>query len=130
MNIKKIKQAIVIDEPSYDWVFFENSETGCEEFCLFEDIDYYLSNFENKPCFVWDCYIEKWMGINTDDVLESELRDWFEGAEDQVVDHNELVAFIDKWNAKQKIRQYYPNYERIIVLDLVKFNNLIGNEDF
>ena len=43
--------------------------------------------------------------------------DAYEGADDHLVDVKELREFVEKWNAKQSIISYYPDYKRVVVLN-------------
>lgn len=129
--IKRLKSAEIIEKPSHGWLYSNNEFIGnCGYFEInnLKEIDLVLDGVEDRPSFLFDCDEEKWKGINIDDAIENELCDWFEDAAEQVTHYDELKAFISEWNAKQNVRQYYPNYNRIIVLDAVKFNEMIGHE--
>lgn len=129
--IKRLKAAEIIDKPSHGWLYSNNELIGnCGYFEInnLDEINLVLGGIEDKPCFLFDCDEEKWGGIDIDDAIENELCDWFEDAAGQVSHYDELKEFISKWNAKQHVFQYFPNYGRVIVLDRVKFNQLVNGE--
>lgn len=128
--IEKLKSAEIIEKPSHGWLYSDNEfigNYGYFEINNLDEIDLVLDGVEDKPCFLFDCNEEKWSGIDIDEAIENELCDWFEDASEQISHYDELNAFINEWNAKQHVCQYYPNYNRIIVLDTVKFNELINS---
>lgn len=125
MSIKKIINATIIEKPTHSIVYSRNESLGNDGFFDLDDIDDYIDSDDDKPFFVFDCDEDKWKGINIQSVLEDAMEDFYEGARDQINDIEELEKFIDEWNAKQNVCQYYPNFNRIIVLDKQRFEDYI-----
>lgn len=122
-----LKNAEILEKPTHDWVYTDNEMSGLDGYFVLDDIDYYFE--KDLPFFVFDCDEHKWEGINVDDVLDNEFENWYDGAADQIVDYVELVKFIKQWNAKQQIREYQFNQERIIILDRERFDRFLDNVD-
>lgn len=77
------------------------------EWCEDEDID--------LPDWVFCCEGTK-HELDIDNAIENMLEDAFEDARDHLVDEKELFDFVKRWNAKQNIISYYPDYKRVVVL--------------
>ena len=54
--------------------------------------------------------------LDIDSAIESMLDEAYEDARDDLKDEKELYDFVEKWNAKQNIISYYPDYKRVVVL--------------
>lgn len=76
------------------------------------------------PAYCWPCEAEV-LRLDPDSLLENAVENMHEDAGDQIVDADELVAFIEAWNAKQTCTSYYPDYKRVIVLDEARFKALL-----
>ena len=83
-------------------------------------IDHYCDSFENDPEsvpeYLWVCEINKWDGINIDNVIESEMEDHHEDAGDQIAEYEEIRVFIKEWNAKQNVESWNVRYKQKINL--------------
>lgn len=116
-----LKNATIIEKPTHGWVYTNNEQYGHAGFFELDDINDFFDENE-KPFFVFDCDVNKWAGIDIDDVLANELENWYDGAGDHIVDYDELVNFVKQWNKKQHLTEYLPNMEKIIILDRERFN--------
>ena len=90
----------------YNEGYFESVDTLIE-YCEDEGID--------VPDWVYCCE-ETSHTLDIDSAIDSMLDEAFEGARDHLKDEKELYDFVDKWNAKQSIISYYPDYKRVVVL--------------
>ncbi|WP_375553352.1 hypothetical protein [Roseovarius mucosus] len=77
------------------------------------------------PAYCWPC-TSRLIRLDAENLLESAVDDMHEDAADQIVDADELVAFIEAWNAKQTCRSWYPDHSRVVVLDEARFAALIA----
>lgn len=87
-------------------------------------LDYCDDENIEPPKWVFACH-EIRHQIDIDDALEMMLDDAHEGAEDALVDIDELRKFIEKWNSKQSVVSYYPDRTRIVLM----VGNLYGGTD-
>ena len=101
----------------YDgWVYFEG--LGYNE-GYFESVGELIEYCEDEgidvPDWVYCCKGERHL-LDIDSAIESMLDEAYEDARDDLKDEKELYDFVEKWNAKQNITSYYPDYKRIVVL--------------
>lgn len=123
-----LKNAAILEKPTHGWVYADEKITGFGGFFELDNIDDFFYE-KIKPFFVFDCDIHKWAGIDVDDVLDNEMNNFYEGADDQIVDYDELVNFVEQWNSKQHLSEYLCNLGRIIILDREQFDSFLGNVD-
>lgn len=132
MNCNELRRilinAAILEKPTHGWVYADEKITGFGGFFELDNIDDFFYNRE-KPFFVFDCDIHKWAGINVDNALDNEMDNFYEGADEQIVDYDELVNFVEQWNAKQHLIEYLCNLGRIIILDRERFDSFLGNVD-
>lgn len=100
---------------------------------FFRDIDDLLESCEDHevevPAYCWPC-TAKPLALDPDQLLEHAVDDMHEDAMDQIEAADELVAFIEAWNAKQTCRSWCPDMSRVVVLDRGRFDALLkGNDD-
>lgn len=76
------------------------------------------------PAYCWPCVATP-LALNANSLLEQATDEMHEDAADEIVDADELVAFIEAWNAKQTCVTWYPDYSRVVVLDRDRFDALI-----
>lgn len=86
-----------------------------EESCNSEDVD--------APCYVHPC-IANHFRFDPSYILDRAYDDHHEDAVDQIEDIDGLFSFFEKWNAKQNLRSYHPDYAKVIVLDRERFDKL------
>ena len=79
------------------------------------------------PAYCWPCEAEA-LRLNPDSLLENAVDGLHEDAGDEIVDADELVRFIEAWNAKQTCKSWYPDYSRVIVLDEARFKALLEED--
>ena len=126
---ERLKSAQIIEKPTHGWVHSHDAERrGIEDIFELVNIDDYCDETE-KPFFVFDCDQERWDGIDVYDTIQDSLFGFYDGAESQITDYEELEKFIESWNKKQNVVQYIANYTRIIVLDAVRFEKFLNGED-
>lgn len=124
-----LKSAQIIEKPTHGWVHSPDAtRRGVEDIFELVNIDVYFDEIE-KPFFVFDCDQERWDGIEVYEIINSSLCNFYDGAESQITDYEELEKFIESWNKKQNVVQYIANYTRIIVLDAVRFEKFLNGED-
>lgn len=78
-----------------------------------------------SPAYCWPCTPQD-LRLDPESLLERAVDGMHEDAADQIVDADELVAFIEAWNAKQTCLSWYPDYSRVVVLDEARFAALIA----
>jgi hypothetical protein len=76
------------------------------------------------PAYCWPCE-SRALRLDPDSLLENAVDDMHEDAGDEIVDADELVRFLEAWNAKQTCKSWYPDYSRVIVLDEARFKTLL-----
>jgi len=76
------------------------------------------------PAYCWPCESQA-LRLDPNSLLENATDDMHEDAGDEIVDADELVRFIEAWNAKQTCKSWYPDYSRVIVLDEARFKALL-----
>ena len=107
-RLKSLLENAEVIEYEGGWVNVFNSET------YFESMEALLEHYEGKPAEKWPewvhpCEEDGWGGLDIDSVIESEMDDLScEDVRDQLVDEDELVEFVRKWNEKQHVRIYRP----------------------
>jgi hypothetical protein len=79
------------------------------------------------PAYCWPC-TSRSLSLDPVSLLENSVDDMHEDAGDQIVDADELCAFIEAWNAKQTCKTWYPDYSRVVVLDEARFAALLSDE--
>ena len=77
------------------------------------------------PAYVHPCSANKF-AFDPTDVIDRCHDDHHEDAADQIEDRDGLFEFFKNWNAKQSITSYWPQYDRVIVLDQERFNALLN----
>ena len=101
----------------YDgWVYAEG--LGYNE-GYFESVGDLIEYCEDECISVPDwvyCCTEMNHALNIDSAIDSMLDEAHEDARDHLKDEKELYDFIEKWNARQNIISYYPDYKRVVVL--------------
>lgn len=113
----RFEKAEKLTPDQYDgWVYFDGM--GYNE-GYFESLNALIEHCEDEgieaPGWVY-CCTEMSHKLYIDSAIERMLDDAFEDARDHLVDEKELYDFVDKWNAKQTVTSYYPNYKRVVVL--------------
>lgn len=78
---------------------------------------------EPVPAYCYPCH-EHRLRLDPVSLLEVATDDMREDAQDQIENADELIEFINAWNAKQTCRSYYPDQSRVIVLDPIRFKQL------
>jgi hypothetical protein len=75
-----------------------------------EAIDHYYDDFMEDetsiPEYLFVCNVDKWEGIDIDNVIENGMENHHENAGDQIVDIEEIRSFVKEWNAKQKVESW------------------------
>lgn len=79
------------------------------------------------PAYVHPC-VPQPLEIDPEGVIEQAVDDMHEGAADEIVDREELVRFLQAWNAKQSCVGYHPDVSRIVVLDEEACRTLLGGD--
>jgi hypothetical protein len=130
VNSLKRRKTITLKDYTEDWIHADDygSNDGyfpeiaaLEEWCDDEGV--------SMPCYVEPCKEVRFeLGISH--ILENELSEFHEDAGSEIVNEDELYAFIEAWNKKQSLRSYYPVYDTVIVLDPARFAILLmtGND--
>lgn len=98
------------------WVYWEG--LGYNE-GYFRDIGELIEHCEDEgiavPDWVFTCTPTNHK-LDIKYAIEIMLDDAYEDAYEGLIDLDELEEFIDKWNAKQRIVTYYPNYKKILLV--------------
>lgn len=76
------------------------------------------------PAYCWPC-TSRPLRLDPDSLLEQAVDDMHEDAADQIVDADELEAFVEAWNAKQTCVSWYPDMSRVVVLDRERFEEML-----
>lgn len=63
--------------------------------------------------------------LDPESLLEQATDDMHEEASDQIVNADELVAFITAWNEKQTCVSYYEDRSRVIIIDQMQFDDIM-----
>ncbi len=115
----RLLKATITDNSPCEWVYDENG--GGHQEGYFDSVesllDWYSDEDGSRPLYVYACKERRWKGISLGDVLENELDDHYEDAEDALVEVKELGEFLRAWNAKQKIVSYDVDYSRVVRID-------------
>ncbi len=102
---------------SYDgWIYAESLESHNEGF--FESVDDMIEYCEDDKVIPEYVYATKkivWRGACIDNLLDS-LDDFYDEADEHIVDFEELETFITEWNKKQNIVSYRPDYTKVILI--------------
>jgi len=70
---------------------------------------------ENEiPEYVYVVEPRKWKGLTID--LDSQLEDEYEEAIENIVEITELEEFLKKWNEKQNIISFVPNFKKVVMI--------------
>ena len=77
------------------------------------------------PAYCWPCKPQH-LHLDVDRLLEQAVDDMHEDAADEIVDADGLAAFIEAWNAKQTCVSWYPDHSRVVVLDPVRFEEMLN----
>ena len=128
---QRVMNAKRVTKPTNDANYVYCEGFGNEGYISWDDIHTECeSEGKESPVFIYDCDVQKWEGFNADDLVENYFEDaeWFEDAADQVKATEELETFLKEWNKKQTLEQYWPNDDRIIVLDEKRFNDWLKEE--
>jgi hypothetical protein len=123
---EKLSKAIRVTTPSTDYVYSEctGDNEGYFELGSIEEV------FDDSelPFYVHDCDRQEWKGLDAGDLVNDALEsDWYEDANDDVVEFEELNKFLETWNKKQNLHQFMAT-DRIIVLDEAKFNAWLNEQ--
>ena len=124
----KLKESVAsatrITKPTSEYVHSDHTNHNEGFFCLDEIEDVFDDS--EMPFYVYDCTKQNWKGLGAQDLISTALEDdWYEGAEDNVVDAEDLIKFVDNWNKKQTLHQFIPN-KKIIVLDEEKLTTWLN----
>lgn len=116
-DISYYEKAEKLSPVQYDgWVYFEG--LGHNE-GYFEGVDELIEYCEDEeidmPDWVYCCKGERHL-LDIDSAIESMVEEAYEDAREHLKDEKELYDFVEKWNAKQNIISYYPDYKRIVML--------------
>lgn len=95
---------------------FFGSTPELREACADEEIE--------VPAYCWPCTARP-LALDAESLLENAVGDMHEGAEDEIVDADGLIAFVAEWNAKQTCKSWYPDRSRVVVLDQEKFEEML-----
>ncbi|MCX4026981.1 hypothetical protein H0A36_27960 [Endozoicomonas sp. SM1973] len=131
---QRVMKAQRVTQPSNndDYVYCDGF--GNEGYLHWGDIEDECDSEDKEiPVFVYDCKESKWKGLSAgdiDDLIRNHFEDsdWFDGAIDQVQAIDELEAFVNEWNKKQTLIGFWPDYEKIIVLNEQRFNDWLKEE--
>lgn len=99
------------------WVYWEGH--GCNDgyfSSLDELLEYCYDNEIDQPKWVFVCK-KKDHKLNLSHAIDDMLDDAYDGAADRLVDVGELEDFIDRWNDKQDITTYYPDWSKVLLLE-------------
>lgn len=77
------------------------------------------------PSYCHPC-TEYALKIDPISILERATEEMHEDAADQIVDADELVAFIDGWNERQTCVTYFEDRSRVIVIDQAAFDDIMS----
>lgn len=125
----KLRKAQVIDASGYTGpVYAEHSGSWGEGYSADVDdlIEWCDSCGKETPAYCHPCTSMP-LCLNADSILEMAVDDMHEDAVDQIEAADELVQFIERWNAKQTCIAYFADTKRVIVLDQERFEALIRN---
>lgn len=81
-------------------------------------------DLDEAPAFCWSC-VSQPLALNAESLLEQAVDGLHEEAFDQIEAGDELVAFIEAWNAKQTCKSWYPDYSRVVVLNRERFEEML-----
>lgn len=87
----------------------------------FDSVNALIEHCEDEGIEVPDwayCCIEVNHELDIYSAIENMLDDAFEDARDCLVDENELYDFVAKWNSKQTVKSYYPDYKKAVLLQI------------
>ena len=115
---RKFERAEKLTPERYSgWVYSEEVDGYNEGYYADVDelVEYCEDNDVPVPDWVFCCTPYEFK-LDIDSALERMTEDAYEGADDHLVDVKELREFVEKWNAKQSIISYYPDYKRVVVL--------------
>ncbi|MEX1034786.1 MAG: hypothetical protein WDZ54_02435 [Sneathiella sp.] len=117
------------DEVSGDWGEGYSSDVAAmlehfedEMACVDDRDDTYAP--DPPPAYCWPCKPDA-LRLDPESLLEQAADGHHEDAFDQIEAGDELVAFINAWNAKQTCVSWYPDYKRVVVLDEARFRQLL-----
>ena len=79
---------------------------------------------EPVPAYCHPCTAHP-LRLDPASILENALDGMHEGAEEQVVDEEELIAFINAWNEKQTCVSYYEDRSRVIIVDQARVQEIL-----
>lgn len=119
-----LNSAEIIPKPREGYVFINDASIGDKGFVDINKLDNELTKMENPPCFCFDVIEDKWGGIDITNVINDELHDWYDNAIEHVKNREELINYVNQWNSKQKISQFFVNERKIIILDEKRFQSL------
>lgn len=105
-------------EPGYSWSVDDFKDNWAEGFCHYEEPQRAL------PAYCWPCEAQT-LRLDPDSLLENAVDDMHEDASSEIVGADDLICFIEAWNAKQTCKSWYPDYSRVIVLDEARFKALL-----
>ena len=106
----------LIPEQYSGWVYREYYGHNNGYFESIDELIEWCEDGEIKlPEWVFCCKGERHL-LDIDSAIESMLDEAYEDARYDLKDEKELYDFVEKWNAKQNIISYYPDYKRVVVL--------------
>ena len=135
-TVARLIKAKQVPESEYSGYVFSEHMAGYED-GYYRSADYFREAWGDAadedsstemPCYVWACTAKTWGGIDLDRAIEGDLEEHFEDAADHIVDEKELYDFVADWNKKQHIVSYTMDPGRVVVLDQVRFDALIGKD--
>ena len=129
----KLRRATPIPERDYHGPVYSDAVSGDWGEGYSSDTDALLEvvhdavawgDMEEAPVYCWPC-TSRPLALNADHMLENAVDDMHEEAMDQIVDADEVFAFVEAWNAKQTCKTWYPDYSRVVVLNQERFEEML-----
>lgn len=120
-EMKRLLKAQEVPVNGHDMVFCDGFSN--EGFIPAEDLDDELADMESPPAYVWATEFTP-LHLNAENILQSVLDDHWEGAE--FTGSESFIEFVERFNAQQKDGTYRPDYCRVMVLDPVRFQDLLA----
>jgi len=84
----------------------------------YDSVEEFIESCEDNeneiPEYIYVAEPRKWKGLNID--LDSQLEDEYEDAIENIVEITELEEFLKKWNEKQNIISFVPNFKKVVMI--------------
>jgi hypothetical protein len=79
-------------------------------------VEHFRDNNKELPDFVHECDQDPYPGLDIESAIDNSVEDLFENAREHLVDEDELIKFVEKWNAKQNFKTWNPRYEEKVLV--------------